>query len=430
MKNFRPYLNYLDKIVDEAIRLPLSTASLDAALDGQPADELRRLVSLDEMRSTGAFFTSSKLSKIALQKFVKSLDEQSIILDPACGAGDLLIACAMHLPKGRTLKSTLQIWGDRIMGRDLHPEFIRATKNRLVLAAIREDVSINDHRLSSLEALFPQIEERNGLSDYDAIRAASHIVINPPFTMVETPENCSWASGKINAAALFLEACIEQANNGTRIMAILPDVLRSGSRYRKWREIIERRTRQLRLQLYGQFDQWADVDVFILELEVQQNTKGGRSKRWKQPGKARQRIGDRFNVCIGPVVDYRDPHQGPRHPFIKPRDLAAWETVNHISQNRRFKGRILSPPFVVVRRTSRLGDKHRAVGTIISHAKPVAVENHLIALLPKDDSLETCQGLLRVLKRPETTQWLNQRIRCRHLTVSSLAELPWWGEEG
>ena len=262
MKNFRPYLNYLDKLVDEAIRLPLSTASLDAALDGQPADELRRLVSLDQMRSTGAFFTGSKLSKIALQKFVKSLDEQSIILDPACGAGDLLIACAMHLPKGRTLKSTLQIWGDRIMGRDLHPEFIRATKNRLVLAAIREVVSINDHTVSSLEPLFPRIEERNGLSDYDAIRAASHIVINPPFTMVEAPENCSWASGKINAAALFLEACIEQANNGTRIMAILPDVLRSGSRYRKWREVIERRARQLRLQLCraraGAFiDQWS-----------------------------------------------------------------------------------------------------------------------------------------------------------------------------
>jgi hypothetical protein len=34
--------------------------------------------------------------------------------------------------------------------------------------------------------------------------------------------------------------------------------------------------------------------------------------------------------------------------------------------------------------------------------------------------------LLRVLKSRKTDQWLNNRIRCRHLTVRSLNELPWW----
>jgi hypothetical protein len=56
----------------------------------------------------------------------------------------------------------------------------------------------------------------------------------------------------------------------------------------------------------------------------------------------------------------------------------------------------------------------------------VAVENHLIVFLPKNNKLSECKRLLRVLKSRKTDQWLNNRIRCRHLTVRSLNELPWW----
>ena len=103
--------------------------------------------------------------------------------------------------------------------------------------------------------------------------------------------------------------------------------------------------------------------------------------------------------------------------------------VREVSNNRRFEGRVFSPPFVVVRRTSRPGDKHRALGTIINNARPVAVENHLLVLLPKDGTVKACRELLRVLRKPQTTQWLDQYIRCRHLTVSALADLPWWSDE-
>jgi Pyridine nucleotide-disulphide oxidoreductase len=78
------------------------------------------------------------------------------------------------------------------------------------------------------------------------------------------------------------------------------------------------------------------------------------------------------------LVSYRDPRLGPWHPFIHARGIPAWEVVSSISDHRRFKGRTFVPPFVVVRRTSRPGDKHRAVGTIISGRSSVAVENHLI----------------------------------------------------
>jgi methylase of polypeptide subunit release factors len=434
MIEFRPYLDYLDSLIAEvANRSNYSAyaAHIDDVLDGQPARELRRFVPLDDLRAAGAFFTGSRLSKFALKTLLATLDSQSVILDPACGTGDLLIACATRLPKGNDLLSTLQSWGSQIIGRDLYPEFIHAAKARLTLAAIREGTSLGAHPLPQIQKTFASIKKLSGLTDYSAIEAATHIVLNPPYMMIEAPEDCAWASGKVNAAALFLEACVLHAQVGTRIAAILPDVLRSGSRYRKWRELIESRTRQHRIELYGQFNQWADVDVFILELEIQKEAESASKGRWKQQtGSSKERVGDRFNVSVGPVVDYRDPHRGPKYPFIKPRDLPAWKTVRSIAHHRRYRGRVLSSPFVVVRRTSRQGDRHRAIGTIINFVRPVAVENHLLVLLPKDGTLETCQELLSILERPETTEWLDQRICCRHLTVSSLEEIPWWTDDG
>jgi hypothetical protein len=86
----------------------------------------------------------------------------------------------------------------------------------------------------------------------------------------------------------------------------------------------------------------------------------------------------------------------------------------------------LKPPFVAIRRTSRPGDRHRAIGTLITALQPVAVENHLIALRPKDGTVKACRELLYSLKDDRTTHWLDERIRCRHLTVAALNELPWW----
>jgi hypothetical protein len=432
MREFRSYLDYLDSLVTQiAGSSDYSSYAeiVDDALDGQPARELRKLVSLEDLRAAGAFFTGSNLSQIALRRLVKTLDDDSILLDPACGTGDLLIACAPWLPRGENLASTLQRWSKQIVGYDLHPEFIHAAKIRLILTAIHEGILIDTHRAPQVRDIFPNIERRSILEEPDVLKIATHIVLNPPYTLVDTPEGCTWTSGKANAAAFFMAACVQHAQAGTRLVAILPDVLRSGSRYQKWRELIESRSRLHRIELYGQFDRWADVDVFILELEIQQSPKV-EAIEWNQvvmpPMKC---ISDRFDVCVGPVVDYRDPHRGPWYPFIKSRDLPAWRTLRNISHHRRFKGRVFSPPFVVVRRTSRQGDRCRAIGTIIDNARPVAVENHLLVLIPRDGSIETCQQLLQVLKKPETTQWLDQRIRCRHLTVSSLEEIPWWTAE-
>ena len=82
---------------------------------------------------------------------------------------------------------------------------------------------------------------------------------------------------------------------------------------------------------------------------------------------------------------------------------------------------------MVVRRTSRPGDKYRAVGTVIRGHGLVAVENHLLVLRPKDRTVASCDRLLAVLKDAAANEFLDRRIRCRHLTVSALRDLPWGG---
>jgi hypothetical protein len=82
------------------------------------------------------------------------------------------------------------------------------------------------------------------------------------------------------------------------------------------------------------------------------------------------------------------------------------------------------PPFVVIRRTSSPSDKFRASGTIIAGKKAVAVENHLIVIRPKNSTLKDCNELLKLLKSEQTNNFLNERMRCRHLTVGIVKKIP------
>ena len=139
-------------------------------------------------------------------------------------------------------------------------------------------------------------------------------------------------------------------------------------------------------------------------------------------------VGDFFEVHVGPVVPHRDPIEGPSYPYIHARTAPAWQTIRQIDEDRQYSGKVFSPPFVVVHRTSSPSDKSRCIATLVDMEQSVAVENHLIVLLPRDNSIDSCLLLLDVFKSELSTNWLNQRIRCRHLTVSSLKELPWLGK--
>lgn len=430
MDEFKKYSQELEATVITAAKqyelLPNFIRKFSSVLDGEPSRELRRLVSAEKLKESGAFFTSAALAEFVMGCLDNSLTSNSVVADIACGTGDLLLASTQLLPKAKSLTRQIDLWGKQLAGHDIHPEFIEVTKWRLIIRAMQQcsrlDLCPSD---INIEKMFPQIKVGDGLRRLDTIKQATHIVINPPFIKAPAPSDCGWAKGTVNSAALFLEKCVLNANPGTRIVAILPDVLRSGSRYRKWRVAIEQQTEQVSSRLCGQFDKWADVHVFILDLVVKENKLSDKSRWNYEDTTSKCTFSDFFDIHVGPVVDYRDPHEGDEVQFATSKNVKPWSTVTTLPQVRRFGGRLFNPPFIVVRRTSRQEDKFRAIGALITGTEPVAVENHLIVLSPKNNAVKTCEEGILKLKKTSTSAWLNNRIRCRHLTVSSLKELPW-----
>jgi hypothetical protein len=395
-------------------------------LNGETTLALQRLVPINVRKEAGIFFTSTMLSDKVADHLAPMLRTGVKLIDPACGAGNLLLACAKYLPYGCNLQDTLKIWSNHILGYDLHYEFIRAAQLRLTLLA----ASIHPDESSTLAHLQPA-DIFKGLKVGDvfahtSIKQNVCMIVNPPFGYMQAPEDCQWAAGKIQIAGWFLEKLLRAAPEGQHVVAILPDVLRSGTRYRKWRDMLSALCVSIDIELAGRFDETTDVDVFILHAVAGIDDTG--QLQWPVPRphnrETRHIISDFFDVHVGSVVPHRDSLEGPIHPYLYARIAPAWQTIDHISEERPYRGTVFPPPFVVVHRTSSPMDKNRCVATIVNEKREVAVENHLLVLLPHDKSLQSCKHLLEVLKSPQSSEWLNERIRCRHLTVAALRELP------
>jgi len=428
-ETFELYVREIETFVQRLINDPNSytkRSSIKPILDGQPAARLRDAIPLAARRDGGTFFTGSRLARQLVNQILREVPSDALIADTGCGAGDLLLASARKLPLAANLPETLRLWSSRLMGFDIRPEFVRATKARLTLLAIDRGLRFCTKNIPKATDWFHMVRRQDFLSCPDAIADASHIVINPPYTQMTAPANCTWANNKVSAAAVFTDACVSHASPGTQVAAILPDVLRSGSNYEKWRNHIESQSQNLRITTYGQFDKWTDIHVFLLTLSKSKTPNTHKTLWWKSVKHPKDgKVGDYFDVHVGAVVPHRHAHKGPSMAYLHAKPLPRWATVKRITERRRFNGTLFQPPFVAVRRTSRPGD-NRAVATIILGKRQVAVENHLIVFLPKNNKLSECKNLLRTLKSPKTDQWLNNRIRCRHLTVESLKDLPWW----
>ena len=104
--------------------------------------------------------------------------------------------------------------------------------------------------------------------------------MNPPFTYQPAPEHLLWSSGRTSTAAMFLAKAVDQSQRGTKITAILPDVIRTGSRYERLRSLVGERLKIASIETYGQFDQWTDVDVFVLKGEIKENPVGVSDTGW------------------------------------------------------------------------------------------------------------------------------------------------------
>jgi len=263
MKEYALYVESLNTLIDDIVSDPFLYGDKQEivahTLDGAAAEALRQTISLEKLREHGAFFTSSSLAHRAIEPIAQTISQDAVIYDPACGAGDLLIACTEYLPITNELETTLKMWGKMLGGHDIFSNFIAATKARLVLAAIQRGVPFSKDYELDLDKIFPLITVENSLQNFEAIKNATHIATNPPFIRIQAPKKCRWSNGKVNSAALFMEKYLTGAAPGTKIIAILPDVLRSGTNYKKWRELVESHTAEKYVDLYGQFDKWADV---------------------------------------------------------------------------------------------------------------------------------------------------------------------------
>lgn len=432
IRGFGAYVDGLERLAaDVLLGFPAQNklCNIKGILDGEVAREFRTRIPVRTRRRTGAFFTSAKLARRLSGKVLSNLPANAVIADPACGVGDLLLGAAGKLPTRENVAQTLQVWGERLMGFDVQPEFVRATKARLLLLAMLRSSRIERSAVPKLSGLFPMIYVHDFLAAPEELEGASHILINPPYNELMAPSECTWGNRRVSAAAMFMDACISNASGGAEIGAILPDVLRSGSYYERWREHIESTAEELEIKTCGQFDNWTDVDVFFLRLVKGHRKKEGHTMWWpglRQPHNGK--VADHFKVHVGAVVPHRDAQKGPCVAYIHAKTLPAWGEVKRIDERRKFSGTLFEPPFVAVRRTSRPGDK-RAIATVIKGKRKVAVENHIIALFPNRSTISECKELLRVLKSSDTDRWLNNRIRCRHLTVQSLRDLPWWSKD-
>ncbi|EPK6146006.1 MULTISPECIES: N-6 DNA methylase [Klebsiella pneumoniae complex] len=390
--------------------------------EDDPHEYLRLNENINSLRDFGVFFTGEELSAECAQIIAKTLREDSRVIDPCCGAGNLLVALTKYLPVSKTLTETLVEWNLLIHGFDLMDDFVEAAKIRIIFQALNRGVLIDEKDLQKNMDRLNNIKCKNGLDDDVDLNDYTHVIINPPYNQSLLNEYKYWSGGKVNLAAVFIDKYITDADKGMHIVAILPDVLRSGSRYEKWRGAIEQ-ILSGEIILKGRFDKKTDVDVFVLNGVVDSVNTG---LKWTLENTEGLKLSDYFSVSIGKVVPYRDPQQGELHAYIYPGLLKSWDKIDSrdIKSIRRHESTPILPPFITIKRTSSPKDKNRAGAHLIYGTAPVFVENHLIVVKPFDDNLDKCKKLLEHLKSSDVNIFLNDVIRCRHLTVKVVKDIP------
>lgn len=337
--------------------------------------------------------------------------------------GDLLLAFARLLPVDETLPQTLINWGQRLFGIELSSDLVATTKIR-ILSLAKQRTGDFAAKIAASDC-FPNIRCADFFLSLADLKKVDAVLVNPPFQHATTSREATWGTGRISMAAVFIDELLQNIREETTVLAILPEVLRCGSRYNKFRSKISSLGFSGDFVSHGRFDKHADVDVFTTIL-----TKAVSNFRlWESQTKNLNKfnVSDKLEVRIGCVVPHRNPNKGPWRKFIcaksVPRDCSTFEAGRSI----RFTGTVFAPPFVVVRRTSGPTDRRRIVPTIILGTKPVAVENHLIVLVPKNitNALEVCFECYAILASDASQSFLNDKMRCRHLTKTIVEQIPW-----
>jgi hypothetical protein len=423
LARFEPYERHVCEveILAQQVLAGRATVAPDAPmLNGLSSRVLRDTVELSARRQLGSFFTTSTIRDGKFQDALRGISSPSATaFDPTCGAGDLLLAWVSLLPRSDTLASTISAWGAGVSGTDINSHFVRLARARLVLAAASHRLPVGETK--ALEECFPLVRVTDGLAALRGDWLPDTVMLNPPFGAMAAPEWYLAGSGGVSSAALYVYAWLSGARPGQQLVAVLPEVLRSGARYRRWREAVDAAATLIRLESLGQFHADVDIDVFLLVLRAGPNKKATDS--WLPRAPTRKGLPFETSVHVGTVVPHRHHESGPSVPYLTATNLSRRDLVERVEARRQYAGKLFKPPFVAVRRTSRPGQAPRAFATVVNSAAEVAVENHLIVLRPSDGQLQSCELLRDWLVSKRVTAWLDTRLRGRHLTCDALREV-------
>ncbi len=410
-------INWLGQIASAATperRRELYTFAIEGGLTAEVYAQLDRA----SRRSTGVFFSGRDWASALVKKIPSGKWRRYI--DPSAGTGDLLIEIATHFRKKEDLGSTLENWSSRLVAIDLELEFLRIFWLRLVSLALIKHRMLHEPDM----ALFspPESIKSGDFLDIDFdFKRGDCLVTNPPYQRI-IKEGQGNGSGMRSAAAFHLEKVTRSSCKGVGLVALVPDVLRCGRNYQKFRSHLRQSMSTLEIEPQGQFSCGVDVDVAIISGLI---GKGGGERPVEAVANGTfERVADLYKVSVGSVVPHRDVEDGALLPYIVARSLQRWGVLTDAVHWAAYSSKKVSGPFVVIRRTSSPSDKKRAVATVIDVNCPVLVENHLIVVQPLNGGLQECIDLVCSLEDPRTDMWLNEQMRCRHLTVGAIKELP------
>ncbi|WP_156886095.1 hypothetical protein [Pseudomonas sp. CFII68] len=391
-------------------------------MNGHATDFVYSTLSLCDRRQHGIFFSGPSWAKKILSG--QKMARWRRFIDPSVGVGDLLIEVCNSLPLKSSASKTIENWSERLVAIDLRKSFLDIAWLRIQALAIHRH-SVEKGQASDL--VFRKLPENFIVGDALTIdlnlRQHDCVVMNPPYQRIIAPLQSFVGKGKRSAAAIHLEHIILQAPPGVGVFALIPDVLRSGSSYERFRRELRKVADVSSFDPFGAFGTQADIDVAILVAVTK--TPMDESKADKVESSRVKKVGDLFDVSVGPVVPHRTPITGKMYGYLTAKNAVVGKEISSPDDFASYACRLEKGPLVIVRRTSSPSDKKRARSTLVTYSKELLVENHLLILKPKDKKVSSCRALLRVLEHQSTNVWLNNFIRCRHLTVGSLKQLPW-----
>lgn len=398
-----------------------SETLVNELVNGHATDFVYSVLSVPERREHGVFFSGPEWAEKILSK-VNFLNWKRFV-DPSVGVGDLLLAVCKRLPLEETLKKTLDNWSERLVAVDLRKSFLEIAWMRIqAMAMHRHKTEKSEPHELKFRPLPKSFIVGDALLVELNLRSDDCVIMNPPYQRILAAPKSFVGSGMRSAAALHLERILLQASKGTGIFALIPDVLRSGSSYERFRKELKMRGQVLSFEAFGAFGPAADIDVAILAAII------GTSEDKVSDAEMHddyEVVGDRFLISVGPVVPHRTPTTGEPYGYLTAKNATVGSEISAPVEVAAYTSRLEKGPFVVVRRTSSPTDNMRARATVITSKENFLVENHLIILKPKDNKVKTCRDLVKVLSNQRTNDWLNNFIRCRHLTVGALKQLPW-----